>query len=93
LHAGSPRYRWLSDRLPMRAYLVEVAAKVVVHAEEDVLEEFLANAYSRICEFVPSDDHIVDLELDAFPLPPERSGSSDLGDGADSEEGGEASVS
>ena len=76
----------------MRAYLVEVAAKVVVHAEEEDLEEFLENTYSRICEFLPSDDHIVDIELDAFPLPPERSGSSDLGDGTDTEEGGEAQV-
>jgi len=76
----------------MQAYLLEVAAKVVVHADEDDLELFLANTYSRICEFIPSDEHIVNLELDAFPLPSEAGGSSDRGDGTDPEEGSEAPV-
>jgi hypothetical protein len=76
----------------MRAYLLEVAAKIVVHAEEDDLETFIENTYSRITEFIPSDEHIVDLELDAFPLPSETGGPSDRGDRADPEEGGEAAV-
>jgi hypothetical protein len=77
----------------MASYLLEVSAKVVVHADEDDLEEFIENTYARITEFIPSDEHIVHIELDAFPLPQEPGGSSDLGDGADSEEGGEATVS
>jgi hypothetical protein len=76
----------------MATYLLEVAAKVVVHSDEDSIEEFLANTYSRIAEFIPDDEHIVDIELDAFPLPQEPGGSSDLGDRADPEEGGEAPV-
>ncbi|MEN9861874.1 MAG: hypothetical protein RLZZ515_2356 [Cyanobacteriota bacterium] len=78
---------------PMATYLLEVVAKVVVHSDEDSIEEFLENTYARIAEFVPSDEHIVNIELDAFPLPQEPGGSSDLGDGADHEEGGEAPVS
>lgn len=74
------------------SYLVEVAAKVVVHSDEDSIEEFLANTYSRIAEFVPGDDHIIDLELDAFPLPTNPGGSSDFRDGIDPEEGGKAQV-
>lgn len=76
----------------MQAYLLEVTAKVVVHSDDESIEDFLANTYSRIVEFVPSDEHIVDIELDAFPLPQESGGSPDLGDGADSQEGGEAPV-
>lgn len=76
----------------MQAYLLEVAAKIVVHADEEDVELFLENTYSRICEFIPSDEHIVSLELDAFPLPSEAGGSSDRGDGTDPEEGSEAPV-
>lgn len=77
---------------PMQAYLLEVTAKVVVRSDDESIEDFLANTYSRIAEFVPSDEHIVDIELDAFPLPQEAGGSPDLGDGADPEEGSEAPV-
>lgn len=77
----------------MQAYLLEVAAKIVVYADEDDLEEFLANTYARIAEFIRSDEHIVDLELDAFPLPQESGGSSDFGDGVDPEERSKAPVS
>jgi hypothetical protein len=76
----------------MATYLLEVTAKVVVHSDEDSIEDFLANTYSRIAEFVPDDEHIVDLELDAFPLPQETGGSPDFGDGADPQEGGKAPV-
>jgi hypothetical protein len=77
----------------MAAYLLEVSAKVVVHSDVESIEEFLENVYARISEFIPSDEHIVDIELDAFPLPQESGGSPDLGYGADTEEGGEAPVS
>jgi hypothetical protein len=76
----------------MASYLLEVSAKVVVHSDVESIEEFLENVYARISEFIPSDEHIVDIELDAFPLPPEAGGSPDLGYGADPEEGGEAPV-
>ncbi len=87
------RYRGASRGAAVPTYLLEVAAKVVVHSDEDSIEEFLENTYARIAEFVPSDEHIVNIELDAFPLPQEPGGSSDLGDGADHEEGGQAAVS
>jgi hypothetical protein len=75
------------------AYLIEVAAKVVVSSELEP-EDLMANIYSRIAEFVPSDEDIVDIELDCFPLPDwHGAGPSDLGEGADPQEGGEAPVS
>jgi hypothetical protein len=77
----------------MAAYLLEVSAKVVVHSDVDSIEEFLENTYARISEFIPSDEHIVDIELDAFPLPQESGGSPDLGNGTDTEEGGEDPIS
>jgi hypothetical protein len=76
----------------MAAYLLEVSAKVVVHSDVESIEEFLENVYARISEFIPSGEHIVDIELDAFPLPQEAGGSPDLGYRADTEEGGEDPV-
>lgn len=77
----------------MATYLLEVTAKVVVHSDEQSIEEFLENTHARIVEFIPSDEHIVDIELDAFPIPAESGGSSDQRDRTDSEEGGEAQIS
>jgi hypothetical protein len=77
----------------MPAYLVEVSGKAIVWTDEEQ-DDLAANIYARISEFVRDDDHLVDLCVDTFPLPLEPGGgSSDRRDGADSEEGGEATVS
>ena len=60
--------------LPMRAFIVEITAKVVVRSDTDP-DELPADIYSHIAEFLPSDDDILDLEVHAVPLPVDLSGS------------------
>lgn len=92
LRADTRGYGGSSRSTSVPAYLIEVAAKVVVSSDLEP-EDLMANIYSRIAEFIPSDEDIVDIELNAFPLPDwHGAGSSDFGDGADSEEGGETSI-
>ena len=75
----------------MRAYVMQVSAKVVIRSDIDS-DDLAANIYSQISEFIRDEEDLIDLELELFPLPANLSGSSDRWDGADSEEGGEAAV-
>ena len=59
----------------MRAFIVEITAKLVVRSETDP-DELPADIYSHIAEFLPSDDDILDLEVHAVPLPVDLSGSA-----------------
>ena len=52
----------------MRAFIVEITAKVVVRSDTDP-EELPADIYSQISEFIRNDDDILDLEVHAIPLP------------------------
>jgi hypothetical protein len=60
--------------LPMRAYIVEITAKVLVRSETDP-DELPADIYSHISEFIRNDDDILTLEVEALPLPPDLCGS------------------
>ena len=75
----------------MQPYLFEIAAKVVIRSDSDP-EELPADIYARITEFIGSEEDLLALEIEIFPLPDANSGSSDRWDDADSEEGGEAAV-
>jgi hypothetical protein len=57
----------------MRAFIVEITAKVLVRSETDP-DELPADIYSQIAEFLPSDEDILDLEVYAVPLPVDLSG-------------------
>jgi hypothetical protein len=59
----------------MRAFIVEITAKLVVRSETDP-EELPADINSHIAEFLPSDDDILDLEVHAVPLPVDLSGTA-----------------
>ena len=59
----------------MRAYIVEITAKVIVRSDTEP-EELPADIYSHIAEFLPSDDDILDLEVHAVPLPADLCGSA-----------------
>jgi hypothetical protein len=59
----------------MRAFIVEITAKVLVRSETDP-DELPADIYSQIAEFLPSDEDILDLEVYAVPLPLDLSGSA-----------------
>lgn len=61
--------------LPMRAFIVEITAKVIVRSNTDP-EELPADIYSHIAEFIRNDDDILDLEVHAVPLPADLSGSA-----------------
>jgi hypothetical protein len=75
----------------VQPYLFEIAAKVVIRSDSDP-EELPADIYARITEFIGSEEDLLALEIEIFPLPDANSGSSDRWDDADSEEGGEAAV-
>ena len=75
----------------MRAYVMQVSAKVVIRSDIDS-DDLAANIYSQISEFIRDEEDLIDLELELFPLPENLSGSPDRWDDVDSEEGGEAAV-
>jgi hypothetical protein len=75
----------------MRAYVMQVSAKVIIRSEIDV-DDLAANLYSQISEFIHSEEDLMDMELELFPLPDNLSGSSDRRHGTDTEEGGEAAL-
>ena len=59
----------------MRAFIVEISAKLIVRSDTDP-DELPADIYSHIVEFIHSDDDILDIEVNAVPLPPDLSGST-----------------
>jgi hypothetical protein len=59
----------------MRAYLVEINAKLIIRSDTDP-SELPADIYSQLAEFIPSDDDIVDLDVSTFALPGLDSGST-----------------
>lgn len=75
----------------MQPYLFEITAKVVIRSDSDP-EELPADIYARITEFIGSEEDLLALDIEMFPLPDANSGSSDRWDDADSEEGGEEAV-
>lgn len=58
----------------MRAFVVEVTAKVFVRSQADP-DDLAADLYCRIVEFC-NDEDILDLEVHAVPLPADLSGQA-----------------
>lgn len=58
----------------MRAFIVEISAKLVVNSSAEP-EELPADIYSQIAEFLPTEDHLMDLEVQTFLLPEVPHGS------------------
>ena len=59
----------------MRAYIVEISAKVLLRSDTDP-DELPADIYSQIAEFIRNDDDILDLEVHVVPLPADLDGST-----------------
>lgn len=59
----------------MQAFLVEITAKLIIRSDTDP-NELPADLYSQIAEYVRNDDDILDLSVEALPLPPDLSGPS-----------------
>lgn len=65
-------------------FVVEINAKLMLKSESEP-EELPADIYAHIAEFLPSIDHLMDLEVQTFVLPEDVHGSSDTGHAFDSE--------
>jgi len=52
----------------MKAFLIEITAKVIYRSDTDP-DELPADIYSRITEHIGNDDDILDLAVEALPLP------------------------
>jgi hypothetical protein len=59
----------------MRAYLVEINAKLIVRSDTEP-EELPADIYAQLSEFIPTDDDIIDLDVSAFLLPGQDDGTA-----------------
>ena len=59
----------------MRAFLVEITAKLVIRSDTDP-EELPADIYAQVAEYIRSDEDILDLSIEAMPLPPDLSGQA-----------------
>lgn len=57
----------------MRAFVVEITAKLVIRSDTDP-DQLPADLYSQIAEFIRNDDDILDLSVEALPLPSDLSG-------------------
>jgi len=59
----------------MRAYIVEISAKVLLRSETDP-EELPADIYSQIAEFVHNEEDLLELGIELFTLPVNLCGSA-----------------
>ena len=66
-------------------FVCEISAKLMVKSESEP-EDLPADIYAQLAEFLPSIDHLMDLEVQTFALPEDVYGSSDTGHAFDSEE-------
>ena len=57
----------------MRAFVVEITAKLIIRSDTNP-DDLPADLYSRISEHIHDDDDILDLCIEAMPLPPDLSG-------------------
>ena len=73
--SGRSRYRISNGGKLMRAFLVDIAAKVIIRSNTDP-NELPADIYAQIAEYIHSDDDILDLSIEAMPLPHDLSGQA-----------------
>jgi hypothetical protein len=75
MRLSGDRYRGTSGGQPMRAFYLEITAKLIIRSNTDP-DDLPAEIYSRMAEFIPSDEDIIDVEVNAVPLPPDLCGST-----------------
>ena len=54
----------------MRAFFVEISAKLIIRSNTEP-DDLPADIYSQLAEFIPSDEDILDIEVNCVPLPPD----------------------
>jgi len=64
------RYRYRSGGQPMRAFYLEITAKLIIRSDTEP-DDLPADIYSQLAEFIPNDEDIIDIEVTAVPLPPD----------------------
>lgn len=52
----------------MRAFYLEITAKLIYRSDTDP-DDLPADIYAHLAEFIPSDEDIIDLEVNCVPLP------------------------
>jgi len=60
---------------PMRAFYLEISAKLIIRSNSDP-DDLPADIYSHMAEYIRSDEDIIDIEVNAVPLPADLSGST-----------------
>jgi hypothetical protein len=60
---------------PMRAFYLEISAKLIIRSNTDP-DDLPADIYAHMAEFIRSDEDIIDIEVQAIPLPPDLCGSA-----------------
>jgi hypothetical protein len=60
---------------PMRAFFLEISAKLIIRSKTDP-DDLPADIYAHLAEFIRSDEDIIDIEVQAIPLPPDLCGSA-----------------
>jgi hypothetical protein len=60
---------------PMRAFFLEISAKLIIRSNTDP-DDLPADIYAHMAEFIRSDEDIIDIEVQAIPLPPDLCGSA-----------------
>ena len=59
----------------MRAFYLEISAKLIIRSNADH-DDLPADIYSHMAEYIRSDEDIIDIEVNAIPLPADLGGSS-----------------
>lgn len=59
----------------MRAFYLEISAKLIIRSDTEP-DDLPADIYSHLAEFIPSDEDIIDIEVNCVPLPPDLGSSS-----------------
>jgi hypothetical protein len=59
----------------MRAFYLEISAKLIIRSDTDP-DDLPADIYSKLAEFIPSDEDIIEIDVTAVPLPADLSGST-----------------
>lgn len=62
-------------RAVMQGYFLEINAKLFVRSNTSA-DDLPGDIYSHMAEFIRSDEDIIDIEVNAVPIPPDLCGPS-----------------
>ncbi len=62
-------------RMVMQGYFLEINAKLFIRSNTSA-DDLPGDIYSHMAEFIRSDEDIIDIEVNAVPIPPDLCGPS-----------------